>query len=499
VPVAVPWKFTAHQEERVTSDSINQRSTVRALTAAALAVATAIGLALAVVMSAPTAQAATTLGASAAESGRIFGTAVARSRLSESQYANILNTEFNGVTPENEQKWDATEPSRNSFNYANADAIVSHARARNMTVRGHTLVWHNQLPSWVSNISTGTELLTVMRNHISNVAGHFAGQLAYWDVVNEAFEENGSRRNSVFQQRIGNSYIEEAFRAARAADPSAKLCYNDYNTDGINAKSDAVLALVRDFKARGVPIDCVGMQAHLVVGQVPGNMQQNLARFAAEGVDVHITELDIRMPTPPSSSNLQTQAANYRSVIQACMAVPRCTNMTVWGITDRYSWVPDTFPGEGAALLWDDNYNKKPAYATTLAALGGTNPTDPTSPTTPPTSPSTPNQPPGACRVAYTMSTWNTGFTANVSITNTGSAAINGWRLQFTLPSGQTVTGAWSASISPTSGAVTATNASYNGSLAAGATTTMGFQANHTGNTAEPTAFTLNGSTCQVV
>lgn len=434
--------------------------------------------------------------------GRVIGAAVAASHLGEADYVNALNTEFNGLTPENEMKWDTTEPSRGQFNFANADRIVSHARSQGMRIRGHTLVWHSQLAGWVNGISSSTDLVAAMNNHITNVMNHFDGQIQYWDVVNEAFNEDGSRRQSVFQNVIGNSYIEQAFRTARAADPNAKLCYNDFNTDGQNAKSNAVFTMVQDFLARGVPIDCVGLQAHLIVGQVPGDMQANMQRFANLGVDVNITELDIRMPTPPSAANLQTQANNYRTVVAACVAIPRCTSVTTWGITDKYSWVPDVFQGQGAALLLDANYQRKPAYATADAALGGG-----TSTTTPPTSQPPTSQPPtsppptgpaGACRVTYTMNTWNTGFTTEVAITNTSSTAINGWSLVFTLPGGQTVTNSWNSTVSPASGQVTATNAPWNASVPAGGSQGFGFQATHTGNTAEPSAFTLNGSACTV-
>jgi endo-1,4-beta-xylanase len=314
--------------------------------------------------------AAGTLGSAAAARGRVFGAAVSNSHFGEAQYVNTWDTEFTGVTPENEMKWDTTEPNRGQFNFGNADAIVSHAQARGMKVRGHTLVWHSQLAPWVSRITTGSDLLNAMRNHITQVMAHFRGKIQYWDVVNEAFD-GANRRNSIFQQRIGSTYIEEAFRAARAADPAAKLCYNDFSTDGVNAKSTAVFTMVQDFKRRGVPIDCVGFQSHLIVNQVPGDYQANLQRFANLGVDLNITELDIRMPTPASTANLQAQANNYRTVVAACLAVSRCTSITTWGITDKFSWVPSTFSGQGAALLFDNNYARKPAYASTLSALGG--------------------------------------------------------------------------------------------------------------------------------
>jgi endo-1,4-beta-xylanase len=334
-----------------------RRSAVLALTSAALAIAGVLTAA-----PADAANAATTLGAAAAAKGRTFATAVAAGHLGEAAYASTLDTEFSGVTPENEMKWDATEPSRGSFNFRAADTIVSHAAGHGMRVRGHTLVWHSQLPGWVGGISSGTDLLAAMRNHIAGVVGHFKGKIWYWDVVNEAFADGGSGglRSSVFQQRIGNGFIEEAFRAARATDPAAKLCYNDYNIDGINAKSTGVYTMVRDFKSRGVPIDCVGFQGHFSVNQIPGDYQANLQRFADLGVDVQITELDI------GGSDRTAQANSYRKVVQACLAVARCNDITVWGITDKYSWRASSTP-----LLFDGNYAKKPAYTAVLQALNG--------------------------------------------------------------------------------------------------------------------------------
>ncbi|KQV14280.1 MULTISPECIES: lectin [unclassified Kitasatospora] len=310
------------------------------------------------------AAAAGTLGGAAAQSGRYYGAAVAAGRLGEAAYVAALDQEFNAVTPENEMKWDATEPSRNSFTYGGADQIVNHAVSKGMKVRGHTLVWHSQLPSWVQNLSNATDVRSAMNNHIANVAGRYKGKIYAWDVVNEAFTDGGpvgSLRTSVFQQKLGNGFIEEAFRAARAADPGAKLCYNDYNIDDATAaKTQGVYNMVRDFKARGVPIDCVGLQSHF--GQVPGNYQQNLAQFAALGVDVQITELDI-------SGSGTAQADAYRAVTRACMAVARCTGTTTWGVTDKYSWRASDTP-----LLLDGNYGKKPAYYAVLDTLNATTP-----------------------------------------------------------------------------------------------------------------------------
>ncbi|MDX8035324.1 non-reducing end alpha-L-arabinofuranosidase family hydrolase [Lentzea sp. BCCO 10_0856] len=303
----------------------------------------------------PAAAAASTLGAAAAQSGRYFGAAISQSHLGESAYVNTWSTEFNSVTPENEMKWDTVEPSPNRFNFGPADQIVSQARSRGMSVRGHTFVWYQQIPDWVRNLN-GNDLRAAIANHINQVAGHWKGQIHSWDVVNEAFEENGSRRQWFVQQRLGDGYMDEAFRTARAADPNAKLCYNDYNTDGINAKSTGIYNMVRDFKSRGVPIDCVGFQSHLSSGANLSSYQANLQRFADLGVDVQITELDV-------GGSGTGQAATYRTVIQACMAVTRCTGITPWGVTDKYSWRNDT------PLLFDGNYNKKQAYTAVLDAL----------------------------------------------------------------------------------------------------------------------------------
>jgi endo-1,4-beta-xylanase len=306
------------------------------------------------------ANAGTTLGASAAEKGRYFGAAVSAGKLGDSTYTGILNREFNSITPENEMKWDATEPSQGRFTYTNADRIVNHARANGHAMRGHALLWYQQQPTWARGME-GAPLRAAMMNHVTQVATYYRGKIYAWDVVNEAFADGGSggRRDSNLQ-RTGNDWIEAAFRAARAADPGAKLCYNDYNTDGINAKSTGIYNMVRDFKSRGVPIDCVGFQSHLG-NSVPGDYQANLQRFADLGVDVQITELDI------AGSN---QANNYATVVKACLAVSRCTGITVWGIRDSDSWRGGENP-----LLFTASGAKKASYTSTLNALNaGSNP-----------------------------------------------------------------------------------------------------------------------------
>ncbi|WBB80595.1 endo-1,4-beta-xylanase [Micromonospora sp. WMMD882] len=459
------------------------RTRSRALMSAAVGVA----LVATTVMVASSASAGTTLATAAGESGRYFGTAVAANKLSDSTYVGILNREFNSVTAENEMKMDATEPQQGRFSFTNADRIVNHARAQGMMVRGHALAWHSQQPGWMQSME-GSALRQAMINHINGVAGYYKGKIHSWDVVNEAYADgsSGARRDSNLQ-RTGNDWIEVAFRTARAADPGAKLCYNDYNIDDwTHAKTQGVYRMVQDFKQRGVPIDCVGFQSHFNANSpVPANYQTTLSSFAALGVDVQITELDIE-------GSGQAQADNYSRVVRACLAVSRCTGITVWGIRDTDSW-----RSYGTPLLFDGNGNKKAAYTSTLNALnaGGTTPPPTTPPVTtpppttppvtpPPTTPPVTPPPPG-CSATVSLNSWTGGFVATVKVT-AGSSALRGWVVGITLPSGTTVTNTWSAQASGASGTVNFRNVDYNGSVGAGATTEFGFQGNGTGPTGTP-------------
>jgi endo-1,4-beta-xylanase len=358
--------------------------------------AIAMAVAGAVLLPPNAAEAATTLGAAAAQSGRYFGAAVAAGKLSDTQYTTILDREFNSVTAENEMKWTSTEPARNNFTFGPADQIANRARSRGQQLRGHTLVWHSQLPTWVSNIDDANTLRSVMNNHINVLMGRYRGQISAWDVVNEAFADgsSGQLRSSVFRNVLGTGFIEEAFRTARAADPAAKLCYNDYNIEDWNAaKTQGVYNLVRDFKARGVPIDCVGLQAHFGSGGPPSTFQTTLANFTALGVDVQITELDIA-GAPPTA---------YANAVQACLNVSRCTGITVWGIRDSDSWRSSENP-----LLFDRSGNKKPAYDSVLARLNGT------------TNPGGPVQP----GVYYRLVTQHSGKSADISGVSTAAGAL---------------------------------------------------------------------------
>ncbi|WP_214110270.1 endo-1,4-beta-xylanase [Acrocarpospora catenulata] len=353
-----------------------------------LAVVCALASAAASLVIAAPAEASGPLKTHAVARGKFIGAAIATSPLAnETAYRNIAATEFNQITAENAMKWESTEPNDNQYTFAGADQIVNFATQNGQQVHGHTLIWHQQTPGWVQGLSAANMRIAI-NDHIATVVGRYAGNptVVSWDVVNEAFNEDGTFRQSFWYNTLGQSYIADAFRAARAADPDARLCINDYNVEGINAKSTAMYNLVQSLRSQNVPVDCVGFQSHLATQYgFPNDLQQNLQRFANLGVQVRITELDVRIQTPRTAQKDTTQAQYYTNVVNACNAVTACAGVTIWGFTDKYSWVPDTFPSEGAALIYDENYQQKPSYTAVHNALDGG-----TTDTTPPTTPGTP-------------------------------------------------------------------------------------------------------------
>jgi endo-1,4-beta-xylanase len=215
-----------------------------------------------------------------------------------------------------------------------------------------------------------------MTEHVATEAGRYAGEILAWDVVNEPFNEDGTFRTSIFEQASnGPDYIAMALHAARRADPAARQYLNDYNIEGINAKSTAMRNLATSLRAQGVPIDGIGIQTHVILGQVPSDLAANLARFTAAGFEVCLTEIDVRIPLAGGEATpdqLAEQGADYASIVEAGLAVRGCVGVTVWGFTDLDSWIPRAFPGQGAADLLDASLSPKPAYLAmqrTLAAV----------------------------------------------------------------------------------------------------------------------------------
>ncbi len=297
------------------------------------------------------------LRALADQRGLLIGAAVEPALLVEDpDYPKVLAREFNLVVAENVMKWGALQPTQGRFNFPLADLLVEFAQKHNQAIRGHTLVWHQALPGWVYQLNPD-QLATALENHIRTVVGRYKGRIAYWDVVNEAIGDDARPRPTPFNALP--DYLERAFRLARQADPQAKLFYNDYGAEGLGPKSDAIYALVRSLKQKNL-IDGIGFQAHLDSYFSPQQvrMAENLERFAQLGLEIHITEMDVRLVGNVAREiKLQNQARVYQEVLQVCLRQPRCKAFTLWGFTDLYSWITASEP-----LIFDDEYRPKPAY-----------------------------------------------------------------------------------------------------------------------------------------
>jgi endo-1,4-beta-xylanase len=326
----------------------------------------------------------TTLREAADRADLLVGTAVRPSLFSELAYSQTLAREFNMVEPEDAMKWSVIRRSAGTFDFHDGDEVVRFAAAHGMKVRGHCLVWDHDNPQWLMQAGLApAELARLLHRHISTVMKHYSGKVFAWDVINEAMDENGHLRDSLWYNQPGiglankdSAYIAQAFRWAHEADSHALLFYNEAEGEGMNRKSDAIYAMVKDFKRRGVPIVGVGLQMHISNLDFDGaSVTANIARLTALGLQVHITELDISLPLDSAgrirTSDQQRQAEIYRDVIRACIQNPGCTAIQTWGFTDKYSWIGShSHGGHGAALPFDRAYKPKPAYAALLEALG---------------------------------------------------------------------------------------------------------------------------------
>jgi endo-1,4-beta-xylanase len=312
----------------------------------------------------------------ASQHGLLIGAAVdAKALQSNPTYARTLSREFSIVVLENVMKFANIHPAVKTYNFTAADQLVDFATANGMLVRGHTLLWYREDPNWVkSGNYSKDQLIQILHDHIATVVGRYKGRIFAWDVVNEALDDNGHLRDNVWLRGIGPQYIDLAFQWAHQADPNALLFYNDYNAEGMGAKSNAIYDLVKGLKQRGVPIGGVGLQMHVTVNDHPSarDLKGNIQRLAALGLVVHITEMDVRLVQPASATSLAQQAQVYKGVLDACLAeAAACQALITWGLSDKYSWVPGFYPGFGSALLFDTSFNPKPAYIMLKEALSG--------------------------------------------------------------------------------------------------------------------------------
>jgi len=318
----------------------------------------------------------------AADIGLRIGSAIIPQDIETPSFAAIASSQFSVVTPGNAMKWEVVEPTEGTFDWSQADQLVAFARANHQLVRGHTLLWHSQLPTWLTDgVANGTisnaQLTNLLHQHITTEVSRYKGKIWQWDVANEFFTDTNPSQinpNDFWISHLGPGIIGQAFVWAHQADPHALLCYNDYNIageDGSNAKSDAAYAWLKQELAAGIPISCVGDQGHLDTqfgfsGQL---MQQDLARFASLGLKVAITEADVRTFVNNATDQVPTdhlatfaQPEEESQMLQACLAVRQCISFTVWGFTDADSWVPGFFTGEGYATIYDVKQQPKQAY-----------------------------------------------------------------------------------------------------------------------------------------
>jgi endo-1,4-beta-xylanase len=280
----------------------------------------------------------------AARHGMYMGTAVTDAEINDPAFTKKVKDQFGVVTPENAMKWSEID----SKGFAPGDKIVDWAQANDIKMRGHTLVWHNQAPDRLANMSP-EQVKNEMNNHITDTVMHFGDKVPTWDVVNEAIKDGGGGfRDSVFSRAMGGpGFIDEAFKTARKANPNAELALNDYSVETKNAKSDTLYETVKSMKERGVPIDAVGMQAHVSAGDDLSSMAANIKRFTDLGVKVQITELDVK------GGDAAAKAATTKDVWDAAVQ-GGASGMTFWGVSDRHSWI-----GNDPGLPFDQQMNLK--------------------------------------------------------------------------------------------------------------------------------------------
>jgi len=289
-------------------------------------------------------------------------------------YADVLAKEFNQLTPEDGMKFASLHPKPETYDFREADYLVAFASAHDMLVRGHTLVWDSQLPKWLTSGNySRDQLIEILRDHIHTVVAHFRGQVIAWDVVNEAFDEEGNLRDTIWSRGIGSQYISLAFEWAHQADPAAKLFYNDHGGEGLNEKSDAIYQMAIDLLRDGVPIHGIGMQMHvgLSASPPPDQVAANMNRLAELGLQVDITEMDVRIGPESSSEKLARQAQIYGDTLAVCLQAENCGAFVVWGVSDRQSWIPRDMGTSDSPLIFDEFYKPKPAYVELVDVLKG--------------------------------------------------------------------------------------------------------------------------------
>lgn len=286
-------------------------------------------------------------------------------------YTALVAKEFNSVTAENVMKMDAIQPTQGNFTFGQADYLVSFAQKHGMRVHGHALVWHQALPGWVTNFKGDSSAWeNMLKTHIQTEVAHFKGKVVSWDVVNEAIDEDGTLRNSVWLQHLGPDYIARSFQYARQADPNALLFYNDYGHEYSSVKRAAIITLVTGMKNRGIPVDGIGMQMHTNTSVSDNAISAAITAVANVGLKVHISELDISV-NPNNDQNMKftdavasAQSIKYQNLVKAYNALPAAQQfgITTWNVGDADSWIPPYYHRPDWPLPFDASYKRKAAW-----------------------------------------------------------------------------------------------------------------------------------------
>jgi endo-1,4-beta-xylanase len=332
----------------------------------------------------------------------LVGTALNTEQVREKDagIAKMIPQQFNAITPENAMKASLLRPEWNRYNFEATDQLVVYAAKYNFKVNGHTLIWHSQLPGYVRRLKNADSVRQFFTSHITTVASRYKGKVFSWDVVNEALNEDGTLRNTVFLQYLGDDYIVEAFRLAQQSAPDAELYYNDYNIEQPNKRAGA-LALIKKIQAAGVRIDGVGIQGHWRINKLPlAEIEESIQAFSALGIKVMFTELDLTvLPNPwedntadigrtadgkrpgmdpytkglPDSVQLKLGKA-YEDLFSLFVKhADKISRVTFWGVNDAQSWL-NNFPVRGRTnypLLFDRQNKPKPAFYNVIATRQG--------------------------------------------------------------------------------------------------------------------------------
>lgn len=305
----------------------------------------------------------------------LIGTCVdMRAFYKDAAYTAILAREFNALVAENAFKQKAVWTGPHTYNFKDTDALVDFAQKHKMKIRGHCLVWHHEVPQWLKEGHySGKEVNDLLKDYITAFVSRYKGKVDQWDVVNEAIDDKtfGLRLDSFWFQKLGPEYLSLAFQWAHKADPKAKLYYNEYSAEDMGKKSETVYGLLADLMKNKIPVSGVGWQCHILEQgwRTSEDMTKNAKRLGKLGLEIMVTELDVSIKLPTTKEKLLEQAQCYRDMMDFCLKTPQVKGLLMWGFTDAHSWIPSFQPGKGDALIFDKDYQPKPAYQAMLEEL----------------------------------------------------------------------------------------------------------------------------------